>query len=295
VQLILVTGATGHVGSHVARLLRERGATVRAFVRDRDRAAARLDAGIELAVGDFEDRASLRAALAGTDTLFLASANHPRQAEHEMTSIDAARDAAVTRIVKLSAIGAETGSPLSFWDQHGRIEEHLQRTGLPAVVLRPSGYMQYLLASADQIRQHGALFAPLAGAANALIDTRDVAAAAVIALTTNAHVGQTYVLTGPELLTYDRIAAEIGSAVGRPVVFVPVSDDDARQAMRASGMPSWLAEQLVIMMRLQRGGAAAAVTDTVRRLTGREPRSWRDFVRENAAFFRDPRAPVAST
>ena len=298
--MILVTGATGHVGWEVARMLRERGTGIRVFVRDRARAVARLgrDGEVrdrEVMVGDFDDPASVRAALDGIDTVFLASANGPRQAVHEMTAIEAARQAGVSRIVKLSAIGAEIGSPLSFWDQHGRIEAHLERTGIPAVVLRPSGYMHYFLASAEQIRQHGALFAPLEGAANALIDTRDVAAVAVLALTSDAHAGSTYVITGPELLTWDRIAAEIGDAIGRPVAFIPMPEEAARRSMLEAGLRPWLAEQLMIMMRLQRAGAAATLSDTVRRLTGREPRTWREFVREHAAAFREPPIATPST
>jgi uncharacterized protein YbjT (DUF2867 family) len=283
--MILVTGATGNVGGYVTRMLRERGTAMRAFVRDAERARALFGDEVPVSVGDFEDAASLRAAMNGIDAVFLACSNQPRQAELEMAAIDAARDTGVRRIVKLSAIGADVASPLSFWEQHGRIEEQLRRSGVPHVVLRPSALMQYLLASAPSIAQYGALFAPLAGAANAFIDARDVAEVAVTALLSGEHTGRTYVLTGPELLTFDRIAADIGAVIGRPVAFVPVPEEEAHREMLGSGMPPWLAEQITIMMRLQRGGAAAEQTETVRELTGRVPRSWRDFVREHAALF----------
>src|SRR5919112_6390853 len=99
-QKILVTGATGNVGWWVVRELRERGATVRAFVRDPGKASAMLGDDIELAVGDFDDSESLRLALEGVDGIFLACSNQPHQVEYEIAVIEAAREAGVRRIVK---------------------------------------------------------------------------------------------------------------------------------------------------------------------------------------------------
>src|SRR5215218_3779901 len=106
---ILVTGATGNVGSRVVNVLRERGMQVRAFVRDPGKAAAMLGDDVDLAVGDFGDPASIRAALDGVSGVFLACGNQPRQVEDETRVIDLAQEAGVRRIVKLSALGAEVG------------------------------------------------------------------------------------------------------------------------------------------------------------------------------------------
>ena len=99
---VLVTGATGTVGRHVVGALRARGVAVRAFVRDGDKATALFGADVELAIGDFADRASLDRALEGIDRVFLACGNVPGQVEHECAAIDAARAAGVERVVKLS-------------------------------------------------------------------------------------------------------------------------------------------------------------------------------------------------
>src|SRR5919112_5134149 len=104
---ILVTGATGNVGSRVVHELRGRGVPVRAFVRDAERATGMPGESVELAVGDFGDPGSIRAALDGVDGVFLACSNQPRQVEYEASVIDAAEEAGVRRIVKLSALGAE--------------------------------------------------------------------------------------------------------------------------------------------------------------------------------------------
>jgi hypothetical protein len=186
-HMILVTGATGNVGSEVVRLLRERGAPVRAFVRDTAKAAEKLGDDVELAVGDFSDAASVQRALLGVDGVFLSSADSPQKVGYETGVIDAAAAAGVRRIVKASTIRAEIGSPLPPFDWHGRIEQHLWRSGIPAVCLQSSFYMTNLLASAEQIRHDGKLFAPAGSGRISMIDPRDSAAVAAVALTADGH------------------------------------------------------------------------------------------------------------
>jgi uncharacterized protein YbjT (DUF2867 family) len=281
--MILVTGATGNVGAHVVRELRERGAHVRALVRDPARAAERLGTGVELAVGDFSDPASLRRALDGVDAVLLSCGNQPRQAELEGAAIDAAAAAGVRRLVKLSTVGAEPGSPAAFWDHHGRAERHLAGAGVPAVVLRANFHMSNLLAAADRARRDGRLFAPAGSARIGMVDPRDVAAAAAVALTADGHEGRTYELTGPEAMTYARVAEELSTTLGRPVEYVDVPDAVALDAMVGNGIPPWFAEQLVRVFGQLRAGAADRVTDAVRALTGREPRTLARFLRDHVA------------
>ena len=141
--------------------------------------------------------------------------------------IDAAAAAGVRRIVKLSARGAAIGAPVAYWHWHGLIEQHLQASGVPAVLLQPGFLMTNLLGAAEQVRQQGMLFAPAGGARIAMIDPADVAAAAAVALTTDGHDGSTYVLTGPEAITYTQVAADLSAATGRPVGFVDIPPEAA--------------------------------------------------------------------
>jgi uncharacterized protein YbjT (DUF2867 family) len=292
---ILVIGATGTVGSHVVRELLGRGLSVRAFVRDRARAAAVLDAAVldaaviddrvELAYGDLVDPASIRTALDGVERAFLCTPNHPRQAERETYVIDAAAGAGIGRLVKIGADGTQVGSPVAFWDAHGRIETHLRESGLPAVVLHPSSYTSNLLAAADTIKHTGRLFAPAGDAEVTLVDPRDVAAVAAVVLTEDGHEGRTYTLTGPDAVTYHQAAQQLSAVIGRPVEYVDVPDPAAREGMIRAGLPDWMADQLVILWGQLRRGAAATPTDVVRVLTGREPRTVAEFVRDHAGAF----------
>jgi uncharacterized protein YbjT (DUF2867 family) len=280
----LVAGASGTVGSNVVRGLLDSGATVRAFVRDPGKAAAILGSDVDIAVGDFADRATVEVALKGVDRVFLACPNDPRQVEYETNVIDAAARAGVDRLVNLSANGAHGGSPLEFWDWQGRIEDHLDASDIPTVVLRPTFYMSNLLASADAIKDTGQLFLPAAEARVAMVDPRDVAAAAVAALNAGDN-GQRYVLTGPEPIAFAAVADALSAAVGYDVQFVSVPDDAARTAMTDSGMPPFIVENLITLFGLLRQGAQEATTDDVRTLTGRRPGSFAQFVTDHARLF----------
>jgi uncharacterized protein YbjT (DUF2867 family) len=282
---MLVTGATGNVGSRVVRELQGRGVSVRAFVRDPDKAVAMLGDSVELVSGDFSNPESRRRALEGVEGVFLACANDPRQVEYETGVIDAARQAGVRRIVKLSALGAEIGSPVAFWDWHGRIEEHLLTSGIPAVVLRPTFSMTNLLGSADAVRHAGSLFAPANGARVAMIDPRDIAEVAAVALAEDTHDAKAYTLTGPEAITFERVAEELSATAGRRVEFVAVPDEAARQGMIEQGVPEFVAGEIVKVFGFLRRGDQDRTTDTVRALTGREPRGFAEFARDHAGLF----------
>lgn len=287
---VLVTAATGTVGTHVVRSLLAAGVRPRVLSRDPARAQARLGEGVEVAVGDFGEPESVQAALEGVDRLFLACPNDPRQLTYETTVIDAAVAAGVGRVVKLSAVGAAVGSPLGFWDCQGRIEAHLRASGLRAVVLRPTTFMTMVLASAPTIAGTGQLFAPAGDAAVAMIDPRDVAAVAASLLAGDAPgVGDSLTLTGPVALSFAAIADELSAVLGRPVEYVNVPDDAARAGLVEAGLSEWLVANVVTLFGLIRAGVMATATTTVTDVTGRPAAPFADFARDHAAAFSPPR------
>jgi uncharacterized protein YbjT (DUF2867 family) len=283
--MILVTGATGTAGSQVVRALMERQRGVRAFVRDPEKARRLFGDGVDLALGDFGDARSLRAALDGVEDVFLSGADDPRRVEWETDAIDAAVAAGVRRIVKLSSIEAAPGAPVAFWDWHGRIEEHLRASGVAAVIVRSSFFMSNLLAAAHQVALDGRLYAPAGHARIAMIDPRDVGAAAAAVLASEGHDGQTYVLTGPEAVTYAEVARHLSDAICREVEFTDVSDEDAANGMVGAGVPSFAAQQICAIFAHARTGAASQVTPTVEALTGRPPRGFAAFALAHARLF----------
>jgi uncharacterized protein YbjT (DUF2867 family) len=291
--MILVTGATGVVGSQIVRALTARGAPVRAFVRDAERARALLGEGVELAPGDLTDAASVRAALRGIDAMLLSCADDPRRVAWESAAIDAAAAAGVHRVVKLSSVVARPGAPVAFWDWHGRVECHLRASGLPAVVVRASFFDSNVLAAAEPVAREGVLPAPAGGARIAMIDPRDVGAAAAAVLCEEEHERRTYVLTGPEAIGYERVAADLSAVTGRDVRFVDVPDAVAIQQLVASGASELVARAVVGVFAQARRGAAERVTGDVAALTGRRPRDFGTYSRDHAHLFAPAAAEVA--
>jgi uncharacterized protein YbjT (DUF2867 family) len=288
--MIVVTGATGQAGSEVARALAARGDRVRAFVRDPGKARRMLGENVELAVGDLADPRSVRAALDGADALFLSCADDPRRVGWERSAIGAAVAAGVRRVVKLSAVGAEPGSPVAFWDWHGQVEEHLRASGTGWVILRSSWYMSNLLAAAAPVAAEGRLYAPAGQARIAMIDPRDVGAAAAAVLSSPGHEGQSYLVTGPEAITFAQVSAGLSAATGSRIEFTDIPGEDARQAMVGGGMPEFAAEQVIKIFEQLRQGADRQVTATVEVLTGSAPRDFASFARDHARLF----APAAA-
>jgi uncharacterized protein YbjT (DUF2867 family) len=288
----LVTGATGNVGSAVVHELTGRGLPARAFVRDADRAAGRLGPGVDLAVGDLADPASVARAMDGADRLFLACGNVPGQVEMECAAIDAARAAGVSLVVKLSSPAPAEDSALVFDRWHAVIEAHLRGSGVPWVLLRPSTYMTNLLAFADAIAHTGSLFAPAGDAKVGFVDPRDVGAAAAAVLAQQDHDQRLYTLTGPAALTYADVAADLTEATGRPLQYVDVPEQAARQGMLDQGLPEPMADAILGAFQVQRSGVLAHCTDDVRALTGRPPRSFAVFAEDYAAAFL-PASPAA--
>ena len=288
--MIVVTGATGQAGSEVARALAARGGPVRAFVRDPGTARRKLGEGVELAVGDLADPRSVRAALDGADALFLSCADDPRRVGWETSAIDAAAAAGVRRVVKLSAVGAGTGSPVAFWDWHGQVEQHLRASGTGWVILRSSWYMSNLLAAAAQVAAEGRLYAPAGQARVAMIDPRDVGAAAAAVLSSPGHEGQTYLVTGPEAITFAQVSAGLSAATGSRVEFTDIPGEAAEQTMIGGGVPAFAAGQIVKIFAQLRQGADRQVTATVQALTRSAPRDFACFAHDHAHLF----APAAA-
>ena len=295
---ILLTAATGTVGSAMLDPLLTRGARVRALVRDPDRAGPLAAAGATVVRGDFADPASLRPALVGVDAVFLACGNVPDQVQLECTVVDEAVRAGVERVVKLSARGAAVDAGPAYWRTHGLIEQHLRAAAIGSVQLRPGFAMSNLLAAAGHVQQAGRLFAPAGGARIAMIDPRDVAAAAVAALTADAsgwrrdHEGRVHVLTGPAAIGYAEVAADLSAVLGRPVGYVDVPVAPARAALEQAGLPPFAAQRVLEVFEALRAGEQATTTDTVRALTGRSPGAFADFARRHVATFTGPLAPV---
>ncbi|MGH3171521.1 MAG: SDR family oxidoreductase [Trebonia sp.] len=283
--MILVTGASGNVGSALLGELRAAGHHVRAAYRSRGQVAQAVQAGHEAVIADLSRPDTLSFPLHGVDTVFLLAASGAEQPGHELGLIEAARAAGVRRVVKLSVWRAdERLTPIARW--HWPAEEALRSSDLAWTFLRPNFYMQnFTRQMARPIRETGSFAQPETEAAISFVDTRDIARVAARVLTTPGHDGRVYDITGPEALTYEQAAAVLSTVLGTPVRFTGLTDEEARADMLRRGLPPGYADVLIEVSRAYRHGGVEGVTSVVRDLTGRAPVSFEEFVRDNLAVF----------
>ncbi len=284
--MILVTGATGKVGQEVVRQLAEAGVPARALVRDTARASRIRIPGVEIALGDLARPETLVGPFRGVERVFLLTSAAPDQVELQSNALEAARRAGARSIVKVSVAGGpDAGTQIGRW--HWSTEKQIEASGLGFTFLRPTLYMQQMLAYAPTIAARGSFSAPLGTGEIAVVDTRDVASVAVCALTEEGHDRRIYDLTGPEALSYEAMADAISEAIGRKVTYVHVPPEYARKQMIADGVPRWLADDMIILTASFREGYGAGVTHTVAEVTKTKPRSFHQFARDYADVFRE--------
>ncbi|MGP2436937.1 SDR family oxidoreductase [Streptomyces sp. JW3] len=280
--MILVTGATGKVGSEAVRLLAARQEPTRALVRDPSRMPHADGDALEVAVGDFDRPDTLDAAMRGVDTVLLVSPAVPAQ---EIAVIDSAVRNGVTHIVKVTS-KASADSPVDRRRGQARIEAHLEASGTAHTLLRSNAYLQNLLALAPGVTRSGGFLMSAGDGRIGMIDARDVAATAVaVATAPGGHAGRAYCLTGPELITYTEIAEELSTMLGRPVEYRRTTPDEHRAAMLAAGVPEPVATSNAQAFGLIAEGDAAWVSPDVETLTGKPPRDLRTFLRDHLAAF----------
>jgi uncharacterized protein YbjT (DUF2867 family) len=280
----LITGATGNIGSLVVERLLERGDRPRIFVRDVGKARARYGDRVDVAVGDLAETATLSAALAGIDALFLVNSGHDLDVR-DAAAAKAAKAAGVRHLVKLSSIDArEQNVGTGVW--HARGEAAIVASGIAFTFVQPSGFMVNALWWARSIKTEGVVVASTADGRIPFIHSDDIAAVATKALTTRGYDGESLPITGPEALTYAEMAAKIGAAIGRPLGFQAISDDEARRQQIAWGAPEPLVEARLSIFRAIREGRLATVTNTVERVLGRAPIAFDRWAEQNAAAFR---------
>ncbi len=282
---ILVTGATGRIGSAVVEHLAEAGASVRALTRSPGK--ARFPVGVEAVAGDPADIDAMRGALSGVDTLFLLVANVPDELTQAIMTLGLAREAGVRGIVYLSVYrGGDYVDAPHFIGKHA-VERMIAAMALPATVLRPAYFMQNDYAQKDPLRDAGIFGVPLGHTGVSMVDTRDIAEAAAVALLRRERAAaplpaETYDLVGPDALTGPALAEIWSQALGREVRYGG-DDLDVLESRLRSFAPAWLAYDLRVMMRrYQQDGAVASAAEVERfaGLLGHPPRRYRDFAAE---------------
>jgi uncharacterized protein YbjT (DUF2867 family) len=283
--MILLTGASGNVGSSVLKEVIKANKPCRAMYRSRED-AARVPAGVPAVVADFADKPSLRRALEGVDKVYLVCSPVRELVELEGNMVDACREAGVRHVVLNSTLGAGD-YPKSFPSWHRKVEDKLKASDLEYTILRPNSFMQNVLTYyAPTIRTQAAFYAARGNARTSFIDFRDVAFVAAKTLTSPGHSGKTYELNGPEALTYVEVAERISRAIGRRVQYVDLTVEQLRQSMLDQHIPEWRVTALLDLQAYYTGGKGGEVDDVLANVLGRSPTRIDQFLAEFADSFR---------
>ncbi len=279
--MILVVGATGTVGRELVPQLLAEEERVRVLVRDKNK-VAHLGDNVERAVGDLDKPETLRAAMQGVKGVFLVTMGTPQQ---DINAVEAAKQAGVQRIVKLSTLEARE-SLIQVGKWHREREQIIEASGIAWTFLRPGMFMSNVIEWwAGSIKQQGAVYFPGGKGRVAPVDPYDVAAVATVALTQPGHDGQAYDLTGPEVLAIGEMVQIIGRVLGKRLKYVSIPPLAAKLFMLKSGMDRALVNALMEMLSALRKNKAAFCTDTVERLTGRRARTFEAWCRDHIAAF----------
>lgn len=268
---LAITGSTGAVGGLVARRLAERGVAQRLVVRDPDR-APHLPSAAVVPFGGYADADGARAALDGVHVLFMVSAAEAAdRLDQHRRFVDSAAAAGVDHVVYTSFLGASPESTFTLGRDHFATEEHLRASGMGFTFLRDSFYLDVL---PFWVGEDGVLRGPGGQGRVGAVARADVARVAVEVLTDPAaHRGASYDLTGPEALTLDDVAATITAVTGRPASYHDETLEEAYRSRLRWPAEQWQYDAWVSTYVAIARGEVAAVTDAVRRLTGREPLS----------------------
>lgn len=280
---LLVIGGTGMVGSQTVANLIKRGIEVRVMTHSKDK-ARHLPVGATAVTGDLAQPATLRAAFSGVDRAFLITPLDPHETEKGIAAVETAREAGVRRIVYMAVPMPPGSLRIPHFRSKVPIIDAIKASGIEYTILAPNNFFQNDLFFADRIMQHGTYPQPFGSVGLNRVDVRDIAEAALNALTESGHAGKTYPLVGPEAMTGYGTAEIWSHYVGRRIGYAGDDLDSWEQYARQM-LPGWLVDDFRVMYEyFQENGLLASDADFEQqsRILHHSPRRFEDFAAEVA-------------
>ena len=284
-KTILITGATGNVSSGIIANLKGSGHKLRALVHNPEKAGDLRKQGLDVHIGDLGNPWTLGPAFAGADTVWILSPPGPRAPEQSSNALWAAKQAGAKHIVRMSAVGAAHDAPTINSRLHALSDAEVAASGIPYTILKPHFFAQNMMMVAPNVIDQGMIYFALGESKMGIIDSRDISDFAAHVLTHKGHEGKTYTLTGPASISVHDMAKAIGEAVGKEVKYTPVPVEAAKQSMTQMGMDDWMVNAMDNYMVAYSAGWGDFVTDDFKKVTGKNPRSFKQFATDFAGVF----------
>ncbi|MDH3978752.1 MAG: NmrA family NAD(P)-binding protein, partial [Gammaproteobacteria bacterium] len=240
---------------------------------------------VELVVGDVTDANTVKQALEGVDKAFLLLPNGEQQEANEKQFVDLAVAAGVKHLVKMSSMEAVADAQTPIPKAHWAAEEYIRASGLDWTMVKPNFFMQNLLASAPTIKGQRKFFLPMGDGTTGMADARDIGAVCAKVLTEEGHAGQSYEITGPEVLSFYDVADRFSEVLGEKVEYVPLPMEAFREKMTGILVP-WHLNAVCELFREIAEMGLDHTTDTFKTLIGRDPIALKQFVQDHEAAFK---------
>ncbi len=279
---VLVTGATGNTGSLLVPALLKADVNVRVFARNEEKAKPLKDLGAEVVIGDLDDPASILPAVKDVDKIYLLTWNGETAVKQAQNVINAAKNAGVSHIIRHSMWGPDNSRIIK---QGNEIEGMVKSSGLQWTILKPTFFMQNTMMAAQTISSDGVIYWDMKDGKLGMIDVRDIADAAFAVIVGKGHEGKSYILTGPETISFNDVAKVFSDVLQREVKYVNVPGEASLQAMIGMGMPEWIAKGYVELMEGFSENFANSTTKNVENLTWHPARSFKQFATDFAQVF----------
>ena len=297
-ETILVTGATGTVGSEVVKQLlaakgqREEDIIVKAAARSANDDTFR-NLGVQIAQLDYNKPDTLSTALRGVNKVFLLTPFQSNMIDLTLNLVNEAKNVGVKHIVKQSVLGADAEQEITPNRLHRQAEKIIEESGIPFTFLRPNFFMQnFVTFYSHFIKTQGAFYVPAGDAKASFVDVRDIAAVAVQVLSGSSkngetkHIRKAYDITGGEALSYGEAAEILSKEIGKKVNYVNISDEDARKGMKDMGADEWTINSMIELFGITRAGYLSEISTAVEQVTGNKPITFSQFARDYAVAFK---------
>ena len=283
--MILITGATGKTGSAAVQELSNRNIPFRVLIRNEDKLNQITDIGGEVVIGAIEDDAALNQAMEGVQKALVLLPNSEQQLFLEKKVVDAALEANVQHIVKMSSMEAvpEATSPIP--KLHMQSENYIKNSGMNWTMIKPNFFMQNLLGSGKTIVEQNKFFLPMGEGKAGMIHTKDVGTVIAKVLSEDGHEGQNYEVTGPEILSFHDVAEIFSKVLGKKVDYINVPIDEYKKTLSQFLTNQWHLDSVIDLFKDIAEGGIEDKTDTFEDLIGKSPCSLEQFIQEYSFVF----------
>jgi uncharacterized protein YbjT (DUF2867 family) len=281
---VLVTGASGNVGSYVVKELLKMGEKVVAAGTDTKKLKNMFGNEVDAVEFDFINGNTFKGALNGVDRVFLMRPPHLGKPQDLYPFIDAMKLNNIRLVSFLSLMGVENNTI----PPHHKIEKYIERIGIPYAHIRPGFFMQNVSGiHSEEIREKDMIFIPAGKSKTSFIDAADIGLSiAVLLHNPEKYKNTAHTITGPEALDYYQIAEILSEITGRRITYDrPGYIKYRNYYIKKRGLDKGYVNVTVALYFMTRMGTAKEVTDEFYKLTGKQPRTFEIFARENIEVF----------